>query len=94
MPPRLKQPPLDLSVKLKLLDIYKDPENRGSYGGVNRLYDAARAANLPVSRAQVRELLSSLPTYTRFRSQRVHFERRPVLSFDVDHLWEVNTTSF
>ena len=92
MQPKPQPQPLELETKLKLLNIYKDPENRGSFGGVNRLYEAARAANLIVNKRQVREWLSSVPTYTRYRSQRVHFERRRVLAFTLDWCWEVNTT--
>ena len=93
-PPRKPLLPLDSETKTKLLGIYSDPENRGSYGGVQRLYESAVAANLPVSKRQVGEWLRSQPTYTRYRNQRVNFERRPVVSFDLDHLWEVTTARF
>jgi len=94
MPKRAPSQPLTDELRAKLVRIYSNPENRGSYGGVNRLYEAVRAANLPITREQVRAWLSSVATYTRYRNQRVLFPRRRVLSFAVDHLWEVTDTVY
>lgn len=91
MPKVTAAPPLTDEAKQKLYEIYTDPANRGSFGGVRRLWDAAKQANVGATYAQVREWLTAVPTYTRYRTQRIHFPRRQVIAFEVNWLWEVST---
>ena len=43
--------------------IYTDPASSGSFGGVQRLYRAARASGLTVSKKQTKEFLYSQSAY-------------------------------
>jgi len=74
-----------------LLDINEDARSAGSFGGVNKLLRAARAANIDVSAPQVRRFLAAVPAYgihRQLRSKRI--ERRRIVAMDIDWLWEID----
>ena len=54
----------------RLLELYTDPTNPGSYGGVNSLYRAGKKAGLAVTRNNVKDMLSKSHTYGMHRNKK------------------------
>jgi len=68
-----------------LNDIYYDPKNPGSFGGVDRLM---RASKIAASKAE--KFLKSQETYTTHKSVKHKFIRRKIVSPDIDYLWQMD----
>jgi len=68
-----------------LHDIYYDPKNPGSFGGVNRLMRASK-----VSTSKAERFLKSQETYTSHKSVKHKFIRRKIVSPDIDYLWQMD----
>ena len=79
-----------VEVHKRLGKIYNDPANVGSFGSIDRLYKAARAANLTVTRKQVKAYLATVPQYGQHRMQRTNFSRRKILSYGINWLWQLD----
>ena len=84
-----------------LLKIWTDAANPGSLGGRDKLYRQAIKANLPVTRAQVNDFLSSVTSYSLTKPKRHKFKRNRVIASspndlhmadlaDLHHLGEFN----
>lgn len=71
---------MDSQTKNQLVELYLSPESSGSYGGVNRLFRAAKKAGLKVTRSQVEEWLESSPLYTKHVNKPERHPRAHVLS--------------
>lgn len=69
-----------------LSDIYLDPRNPGSFGGVKRLYKSQNIASL----GEVRRYLSSTPAYTRHKQHYSRFRRRKVMVPCPNYLWQAD----
>ena len=54
----------------RLLQLYTDPANPGSYGGVDSLYKASKKAGLTLSRSNVKDVLSKSHTYGMHRNKK------------------------
>jgi transposase InsO family protein len=74
----------------RLSNIYNDPANVGSFGSIERLFKAARAANISVTRKQVKDYLATVPQYGQHRMQRTNFSRRKILSYGINWLWQLD----
>ena len=74
-----------------LSKLYYDTSGAGSYGGVERLYRRARAANIAgVTREKVRNFLAGQYAYTLHRPARRHFKRNPIYASGIDRQWQAD----
>ncbi|XP_045624237.2 uncharacterized protein [Procambarus clarkii] len=70
-----------VSKKQQILDrVYNDPTSTGGFGGVQRLYKAAKLLNSDITLADVKDYLKSSDAYTLHYLQPKKFARRRVLS--------------
>jgi hypothetical protein len=69
-----------------LFAIYTDPKNSGSFGGVDKLLRAAKAADLPVTRKQVQEFLTSVYAYSLTKPKKYKFKRTKVIASSINDL--------
>ena len=70
----------------RLLQIYTDAKNPGSYGGVEKLHRAAVEAGLDVDRNQIREFLSSITSYSLTKPKIYNFKRSRVIATSINDL--------
>lgn len=63
-----------------LSGIYFNPSAVGSYGGVNRLYQAAKKQNPHLTRKTVSEWLQGQETYSLYKPRKLKFQRNRVIS--------------
>ena len=70
--------------------LYTNFRVAGSFSGVEALREAAAREHLRLTHRQVAEFLRSEPAYGIHRQQRVRFQRRRVVSFDINWLWELD----
>lgn len=68
-----------------LAEIFYDPKNPGSFGGVNRLMLASK-----VSLSKAKRFLKSQETYTSHKSVKHKFIRRKIVSPCIDYLWQMD----
>ena len=72
-----------------LSKLYYDPSGAGSFGGIERLYRRARAAQIAgVTRSKVREFLAGQHAYTLYRPVRRRFKRNPIYVSGIDRQWQ------
>ncbi len=82
-------PTQNKSVYKLLEDLYTDPNKTSSYGGVDRLYRAAREYG--VTRREVKAYLSSDRSYVVHRpAQRKRTENRKIFVQGIDNQWQVD----
>ena len=75
----------------ELKKLYYDPNDSGSYGGIERLFQSARRANLPnVTREAVRNFLIRQRAYTLHRSARRNFPRNRIFVGRIDQQWQAD----
>ncbi len=74
----------------KLSEIYSNPKDPGSFGGIDRLWKSARLKGVDVSRKGVEEYLKSNDTYTLHRGARTHYSRNPTIVGGIDHQWQAD----
>ncbi len=72
----------------QIKDLYLDPSQPGSYGGVEALYKRCRESGLKVNRKQVLDVLKKLEVYTLHKPRRVHYSRNPAVVGDIDQQWQ------
>lgn len=77
-------------MKKTLHEIYYDPEQPGSYGGVEALFRAARKRLPDTTRDQVEDWLAEQDTYTLHKPVRYKFPRRRVVVGGIDHQWQAD----
>ena len=74
-----------------LSELYYDPSGAGSFGGAERLYQRARAAQIDgVTRDKVRQFLAGQFAYTLHRPARRHFKRNPIYASGIDRQWQAD----
>ena len=72
-----------------LSKIYYDPNNTGSFGGLDRLWRAVKSTGRKgVTKNDVRQWLKSQDVYTLHRPARRNFPRRKVFVSLIDEMWE------
>lgn len=69
----------------KLHGIYTSPGNRAAFGSVKNLI---KESGLP--RQKVLAYLETSKTYTKFKPVRRKFDRLPVLSLAINHIWSID----
>ena len=74
----------------QIKDLYLDPSQPGSYGGVEALYKRCRESGLKVNLKQVLEVLKKLEVYTLHKLRRVHYSRNPTVVGDIDQQWQAD----
>ena len=74
----------------KLKNIYEDPSDPGSFGGVTRLLSSARHKGIKVNRNQVENFLKSNEPYTLHRPARRRFARNPTIVGGIDQQWQAD----
>ena len=77
-------------METKLKNIYEDPSDPGSFGGVNRLLESARKHEMKVNRNQVETFLKKHEAYTLHRPARRRFQRNPTIVGGIDHQWQAD----
>lgn len=78
----------------QLLKIYKTISNSGSYGGVEKLYRAAKENGLDISRNGVQNFLQEQETYTLHKPIRKHFKRNQIIVGGIDKQWQADLADF
>jgi Integrase core domain/Chromo (CHRromatin Organisation MOdifier) domain len=73
-----------------LEQIYKNPENSGSFGGVQPLYVQAKKLIPHIKFSDVKEWLSSQDTYTLHKQAYRKFKRNKIYVAGIDHQWELD----
>ena len=72
-----------------LSNIYYDPNNNGSFGGINRLWRAVKETERAgITKKDVRQWLKTQDVYTLYRPARRNFPRRRVIVSHIDEMWE------
>lgn len=79
---------------MDLSDIYFDPENPGSYGGVENLYRSAKIKYPSITRREVQDWLSSKFEYTLFRDARKKWKRNRIYVSHIDEQWECDLVDY
>ena len=75
----------------KLTELYLNPEDPGSLGGVDRLYRRAKKLKLKgATRQAVKELLQTVSAYTLHRQARRRFQRKPTIVSGIDEQWQAD----
>ena len=70
--------------------IYFNPSLRGSFSGVNSLYDAAKLIDPKIRIKDVRHFLDAQSTYVNYRDIRKRFARRMYVSGFTDNIWGID----
>ena len=74
-----------------LHDIYYNPKNAGSFGGLKKLYQTVRKlGKYAISKSAVRKFLKKQETYSMHRSANKKFRRNKVMVTGIDDQWEMD----
>jgi len=73
-----------------LSSIYYDTKNKGSFGGVQKLYTEAKTLKPDINLKQVKDWLSGELTYTLHFTARRRFKRNKILVNGIDEQWEAD----
>ena len=74
-----------------LAKLYYDASGAGSFGGMERLYKRALAANVAgVTRDKVRAFLAAQQAYTLHWPARRHYKRNPTSASGIDRQWQAD----
>lgn len=84
------QPELTTVMDQTLHDLYYDPEQSGSFAGVEALYRQAKEQDPGVSRKRVKQFLKTQDTYTKHRDARRHYPRLQTIVGDIDKQWQAD----
>ena len=75
----------------QLDDIYYNPEDPGSYGGVKRLLKRAREVGIPeITQAKIKDYLRDQQAYTLHKPARKHFTRNRTITGAIDKQWQAD----
>ena len=75
----------------QLKELYYDPKDPGSYGGVEKLYRSAKAAGIKnISRDKVKKFLTNQQSYSLHKPARRNFTRNPTYAKGIDHQWQAD----
>ena len=83
-------PPMSTPIEQQIKDVYLDPSQPGSLGGVEALYKRCKERGLQVSREQVLQVLKQLDVYTLHKPRRIHYSRNPTVVGDIDQQWQAD----
>lgn len=73
----------------KLVNIYYDLNDKGSFGGVERLYKRTNDLKIPgVNRKLIKDYFSEQTAYTLNKPARRHFLRNKTYVHGIDHQWQ------
>ncbi len=75
------------AVRTALSNLYYTPSSSACFTGLNALYRKARAANLHITRQQVKEFLQGQKTYTKHAWVRKNFRRNPIWAYGLNDVW-------
>ena len=84
----VKTPPTKVENRLK--NLYYDPKNPGSFGGVQAVYRAAKASNNAIRRKDVVKWLQSQNTFTLHKPLKRKISRNRVIVYGVDSQWQAD----
>ena len=74
----------------KLEEIYYNPKDPGSYGGVERLYRRAASDKVPLSREAIKHFLSQQRAYSLHKPVRKQFVRNKTFVGGIDKQWQAD----
>jgi len=75
----------------RLKEIYYDPQDPGSYGGVEKLYKSGKQARIKgLTRAKVKRFLSDQQAYSLHKPIRKNFKRNPTYVKGIDAQWQAD----
>jgi len=75
----------------QLDDIYYNPQDPGSYGGVKRLLKRAREVGIPeINQAKIKDYLRDQQAYTLHKPARKHFTRNRTITGAIDKQWQAD----
>ena len=75
----------------QLDDIYYNPQDPGSYGGVKRLLKRAREVGIPeINQAKIKEYLRDQQAYTLHKPASKHFTRNRTITGAIDKQWQAD----
>ena len=74
----------------KIKALYTDPNEPGSFGGIESLYRTCRESGLHVTRNEVKDVLKKEKLYTLYRTRRTHYSRNPTFVNDIDAQWHAD----
>ena len=75
----------------QLKKIYYDPQDEGSYGGVEKLFRAGKKAGIAnLTRAKVKQFLTDQQAYSLHKPARKNFGRNPTYVKGIDHQWQAD----
>ena len=74
----------------KLDEIYYNPSNLGSYGGVRRLFLAAKENGLKISEKSIKNYLRDQASYSLHKPARRNFKRNPTIVGGIDQQWQAD----
>ena len=78
-------------ILFKELDkIYYNVGEPGSYGGVKRLLDTAKAKGLKVTEKTIKKYLTGQASYSLHKPARKHFTRNPTVVGGIDQQWQAD----
>jgi len=77
-------------IEQEIKEVYLDPKQPGSYGGVEALFKRCKEKGLSVTRNQVLDVLKKLEVYTLHKPRRVHYSRNPTVVGDIDQQWQAD----
>ena len=80
----------NLAVFKDLDKIYYSVGEPGSYGGVKRLVEAAKAKGIKVSENLIKKYLSDQASYSLHKPARRHFSRNPTVVGGIDQQWQAD----
>ena len=75
----------------QLKKIYYDPQDEGSYGGVEKLFRSGKKAGIAnLTRAKVKQFLTDQQAYSLHKPARKIFMRNPTYVKGIDHQWQAD----
>jgi len=75
----------------RLKEVYYDPNDPGSYGGVDRLFRRGKEIGIKgLTRDKVKKFLADQQSYSLHKPARRHFSRNPTYVRGIDHQWQAD----
>jgi transposase InsO family protein len=74
----------------QLRQIYRDPRDAGSFGGIDKLFRSAQAKDLHVSRDNVKNYLKTDDVYTLHKPARKRYIRNQTIVGNIDRQWQAD----
>ena len=75
----------------RLKEVYYDPNDPDSYGGVDRLFRRGKEIGIKgLTRDKVKKFLADQQSYSLHKPARRHFSRNPTYVRGIDHQWQAD----